>query len=98
MIADYHLHTPLCLHAVDNPKHLSRWQGQGVVEEIWGRYWELYEKMIRGRQFDFYGHPDLPKKFGLRPVGDLRHYYEGTIQALADTNGVFEVSTAGLRK
>ena len=83
---------------VDNPKHLSRWRESGMVEEIWDSYWKLYAKMIRGRQFDFYAHPDLPKKFGLRPEGDLRHYYEPTIQALVDTNGVFEVSTAGLRK
>jgi histidinol-phosphatase (PHP family) len=81
---------------IDNPKHLSRWRG--AVEEIWGRYWELYEKMVRTRMFDFFAHPDLPKKFGLRPSGDLRCYYEPTISALADTNGVIEISTAGLRK
>lgn len=83
---------------VDNPKHLSRWKTAGAVEEIWGHYWELYAQMVRTRLFDFYAHPDLPKKFGLRPAGDLRHYYEPTIQALADTGGVIEVSTAGLRK
>jgi histidinol-phosphatase (PHP family) len=83
---------------VDNPKHLSRWRTVGAVEEIWGRYWELYAQMIRTRLFDFYAHPDLPKKFGLRPAGDLRPYYEPAIQALADTDSVIEVSTAGLRK
>ena len=84
--------------AVDDPKHLSRWRGEGAVEEIWQRYWVLYEKMVRCRLFDFHGHPDLPKKFGLRPSGDLRRYYEPVIQALADTDGAIEVSTAGLRK
>ena len=83
---------------VDNPKHLSRWRDSGAVEHIWEQYWKLYEQMIRTRLFDFYAHPDLPKKFGLRPAGDLRRYYEPTIQALVDTKGVFEVSTAGLRK
>jgi histidinol-phosphatase (PHP family) len=83
---------------IDNPAHLSRWKNQGAVEEIWARYWKLYPQMIRRQLFDFYAHPDLPKKFGLRPEGDLRFYYEPTIQALVDTNGVFEVSTAGLRK
>ena len=83
---------------VDNPKHLSRWRESGMVLEIWERYWQLYVQMIRRRQFDFYAHPDLPKKFGLRPAGDLRRFYEPAIQALVDTNGVFEVSTAGLRK
>ena len=52
----------------------------------------------RTRQFDFHAHPDLAKRFGLRPEGDLRRYYEPVIQALVDTSGILEVSTAGLRK
>ncbi len=83
---------------VDNPKHLSRWRDSGAVEEIWARYWQLYAEMIRTRLFDFHAHPDLPKKFGLRPGGDLRHYYAPAIEALATTGGAIEVSTAGLRK
>jgi histidinol-phosphatase (PHP family) len=83
---------------VDNPAHLSRWRGQGAVEEIWERYWVLYEKCVRSGFFDFCAHPDLPKKFGLRPDGDLRRYYEPTIQAFVDTGLVMEVNTAGLRK
>jgi histidinol-phosphatase (PHP family) len=65
---------------------------------MWGMYWKLYEQMIRTKQFDFHAHPDLAKRFGLRPDGDLRRYYEPVIQALVDTDGVLEVSTAGLRK
>lgn len=83
---------------VDNPKHLSRWKDTGAVEHIWDQYWKLYREMIHTQLFDFHAHPDLPKKFGLRPEGDLRRYYEPTVQALLDTNSVFEVSTAGLRK
>lgn len=84
--------------AVDDPKHLSRWRTAADIEAMWAAYWRLYEKMIRATLFDFYAHPDLAKRFGLRPEGDLRHYYEPVIQALVDTNGVMEVSTAGLRK
>lgn len=82
---------------VDHPDkiHLSLQLG---TEEVWRRYWELYTRMIRSRAFDIHAHPDLPKKFGHRPEGDLRRFYEPAIQALADTNGVFEVNTAGLRK
>lgn len=83
---------------MDNPKHLSRWRTAADVEEIWGTYWRLYEQCIRSRLFDFYAHPDLAKKFGLRPEGDLRRYYEPVIQAFADTGAVMEVSTAGLHK
>ncbi len=82
---------------VDNPKHLSRFT-EGSVEDIWWLYWRLYEKAIRSRLFDFMGHPDLPKKFGHRPAGDLRRFYEPVIQALSDTGTAFEINTAGLRK
>ena len=84
--------------AVDDPKHVSRWKSAADIEHMWRMYWKLYEQMIRTRQFDFHAHPDLAKRFGLRPAGDLRHYYEPVIQALVDTNGILEVSTAGLRK
>lgn len=82
---------------VDNPKYISRFT-EGSVEDIWAIYWRLYEKAIRSRLFDFVGHPDLPKKFGHRPPGDLRSYYEPAIQALVDTGIAFEINTAGLRK
>jgi histidinol-phosphatase (PHP family) len=82
---------------VDNPKYISRFT-EGSVEDIWQIYWKLYEKAVRSRLFDFMGHPDLPKKFGHRPPGDLRRFYEPVIQALADTGIAFEINTAGLRK
>ena len=40
----------------------------------------------------------MPKKFGYRPKGDLRRYYEPAIEALREANIVFEINTAGLRK
>jgi len=83
--------------AVDDPRHISRFSGE-AVNEIWSAYWKLYEEAIRTGLFDFMAHPDLPKKFGHRPEGDLRGYYEPVIQALADTGTAFEINTAGLRK
>lgn len=82
---------------VDNPKHLSRFSTNDVAD-IWRIYWRLYEKAIRTGFFDFMAHPDLPKKFGHRPAGELRRFYEPAIQALADTGTAFEINTAGLRK
>ena len=84
--------------AVDDPKHLSRWKSESVVEEAWGLYWKKMVKCARTGLFDFFAHPDLAKKFGHRPRGDLRRYYEPFIQAVVDVRGVLEVSTAGLRK
>lgn len=82
---------------VDHPKFISRYR-EGAVGEIWASYWRTYEAAIRSRLFDFVAHPDLPKKFGFRPAGDLRHFYEPVIAALADTGTPFEINTAGWRK
>jgi histidinol-phosphatase (PHP family) len=48
--------------------------------------------------FDFLAHPDLVKKFGHRPEGDLMRFYRPTLDAIAEAGAVLEVSTAGLRK
>lgn len=82
---------------VDHPKYISRYR-DGNVEEIWTKYWNTYEKCIRSRLFDFVAHPDLPKKFGFVPEGDLRRFYEPVIAALAETDTPFEINTAGWRK
>jgi histidinol-phosphatase (PHP family) len=82
---------------VDHPKYISRYR-DGNVEDIWTKYWETYERAIRSGLFDFMGHPDLPKKFGFRPAGDLSRFYETAIAALAETKTPFEINTAGWRK
>jgi histidinol-phosphatase (PHP family) len=82
---------------VDHPKYIGRFR-DGDVEEIWSSYWGAYERCIRSGLFDFVAHPDLPKKFGFRPAGDLRRFYEPAVAALAETGCAFEINTAGLRK
>ncbi len=82
---------------IDNPKWIGRWS-ESDVSEIWGRYWEIYTKAIRTRLFDIHAHPDLAKKFGFRPEGDLSRYYAPAVEALAETGGAYEISTAGLHK
>lgn len=81
---------------VDHPKFVGRHAGH--AEEIWTTYWRVYEQCIRSGLFDFVAHPDLPKKFGFRPEGDLRRFYEPVIKALAETGTPFEINTAGWRK
>jgi histidinol-phosphatase (PHP family) len=83
--------------AVDDPQYIARFRGTDI-EEIWAAYWRAYEQAIRSQLFDFVAHPDLPKKFGFRPAGDLRRFYEPAIAALAETGTAFEINTAGLRK
>jgi histidinol-phosphatase (PHP family) len=83
---------------VDNPKWLGagRWESQ-PLEEVWSLYFAACERAVRSRLFDFLGHPDLVKKFGRQPAGDLRPYYEPLIQAMLDTGTAIEINTAGLR-
>lgn len=81
---------------VDHPKYISRHTDN--AEAIWVSYWKMYERCIRSGLFDFVAHPDLPKKFGIRPPGDLRRFYEPTIAALVATGVPFEINTAGWRK
>lgn len=82
---------------VDNPKWIGRFK-EMPVEEIWAMYWKAYERCIRSGLFDFVAHPDLVKKFGFKPAGDLRMFYEPSIAALAEKNIAIEINTAGLRK
>lgn len=81
---------------VDHPRYIARHAGN--AEEIWSSYWRTYVRAIRSGLFDFMAHPDLPKKFGHRPDGDLRRFYEPAIAALAERGTPFELNTAGLRK
>lgn len=82
---------------VDNPRWIGRFT-ERPVEEIWALYAAELERAVRSGWFDWVAHPDLPKKFGHRPAGDLRRFYEPVIAALADMSGAFEINTAGLRK
>jgi len=81
----------------DNPKWLGRW-AEGDVESFWSKYWETYHAMVKADLFDFYGHPDLIKKFGYFPSGDLKRYYEPVIETLAAQGACIELNSAGLRK
>jgi histidinol-phosphatase (PHP family) len=82
--------------AIDDPQSIKRHAGN--AEEIWVDYWRNYEAAIRSGLFDFVAHPDLPKKFGYRPEGDLRRFYEPAVAALAESGIAYEINTAGLRK
>jgi histidinol-phosphatase (PHP family) len=82
---------------VDNPFKRQLWQ-QLPLEEIWKRYFDLYTQAAASGLFDFMAHPDLVKKFGDRPQGDLKPYYRSCLDAMADCGIALELNTAGLRK
>jgi len=81
----------------------SVWDSGRGVEEIWRRYFETVAESARSGLFDIVSHPDLVKYWGPAhprriPGGDLRRYYEPTVEAFAEADVAVEVSTAGLRK
>ena len=82
---------------VDHPKYLSRHR-HGDVDAFWTSYWQTFARAARSGLFDFMAHPDLPKKFGYRPAGDLRRFYEPAVAALTESHLPFEINTAGWRK
>ena len=82
---------------VDNPLKLDRWKQQ-PVEEVWTRYFKAITQAVQSGLFDFLAHPDLVKKFGHIPAGDLRPYYREALDAMEASGMAMEVSTAGLRK
>ena len=73
------------------------WRGQDLNQR-WQQYFDLWEQAARSKLFDSLAHPDLPKKFGSRPAGDLTDTYQRVLRAVKAANVAIEVSTAGLRK
>ena len=73
------------------------WKDQDV-EERWRQYFNLWTQAARTRLFDSLAHPDLPKKFNLRPTTDFTAAYEDALQVVAKADVAIEISTAGLRK
>lgn len=81
----------------DNPLWIPQWEKINV-EEVWTDYWKAYAAMAKSRLFDILGHPDLIKKFGFRPEGDLKRFYEPVIIAIAESGCTLELNTAGWYK
>ncbi|WP_033367063.1 histidinol-phosphatase [Rubritalea marina] len=82
----------------DNPKWVgSRWD-EANIEVVWTKYWDAYIAMADSGLFDILAHPDLIKKFGHRPDGDLRRFYEPVIDAIATSGAIIELNTAGWHK
>lgn len=83
--------------AMDDPALVRRF-GERPVEETWERYWSLFGKAARSGHFDIMAHPDLVKKFGHIPKGNLDRYYEPALQAVLEAGVAIEINTAGLFK
>jgi len=81
----------------DNPAWLGKW-AKTDVELAWTQYWKAYIDMADSGLFDILGHPDLIKKFGFFPDGDLTRFYEPAVDAIAAAGAIIELNTAGWHK
>jgi len=66
-------------------------------DALYRRYFLLVQEAARSGLFDVLAHPDLLKKFGCRPGGDLTALYRETASVIAGSGIGVEVNTAGLR-
>lgn len=82
----------------DNPKWVGSLWKNADIDDVWQRYWRTYARMAESGIFDILGHPDLIKKFGQRPDGDLARFYEPAIDAIAASGSAIELNTAGWHK
>ncbi len=83
--------------AFDDPRNLGGYEGRDL-RALWERYFDLLGEAAESGLFDVLAHPDLIKKFGFRPEGDVHHLYRACLDRIAGSGTVMEVNTAGLRK
>lgn len=82
--------------AFDSPYQLEEY-GRRDIEDIYREYFELICRAAGSGLFNIIAHPDLVKKFGYRPRGDLTGLYRQAARAFAGAGVCVEVNTAGLR-
>jgi len=83
--------------AFDDPRLVAEWSVRDVAG-AWHQYFEAFTQAAASGLFDVMAHPDLVKKFGHVPTGDLTPLFEEVAAAVADADVAIEVSSAGLRK
>ncbi|WP_347488342.1 histidinol-phosphatase HisJ family protein [Desulfoscipio sp. XC116] len=80
----------------DNPAYLDKYKHIDI-DGLFRQYFSLVRQAARSGLFNVLAHPDLIKKFGYRPQGDLREVYDKTARTFAEAGVCAEVNTAGLR-
>ena len=83
--------------AFDDPARIDGWSLRDVAG-AWEEYFSTLVDAASSGLFDVMAHPDLVKKFGHVPPGDLSSLFDDVAGALADAGVAVEVSSAGLRK
>jgi histidinol-phosphatase (PHP family) len=80
----------------DNPAHIKKYEDWNI-DELYHRYFHLVQQAALSGLFDIIAHPDLVKKFGYRPKGNLQELYRETARVFKRAGVYVEINTAGLR-
>ncbi|HAH87285.1 MAG TPA: hypothetical protein DCL60_07930 [Armatimonadetes bacterium] len=64
-------------------------------DQIIREYWVRIRQMAQSRIFDFAGHLDLTKKFGIYPSVDISPEIDAALDAIAGSGMAVELNTAG---
>lgn len=81
--------------SIDEERFLAA-DGWQDVDRVWRRYYETLTKAALTGAFDVVAHLDLPKKFGLRPTGDMSGLEDAALRAIAAMGMSIEINTSGL--
>ncbi|MHB9094083.1 MAG: histidinol-phosphatase HisJ family protein [Eubacteriales bacterium] len=80
----------------DNSRYKAEYD-KWEIYELYQLYFSTLGQAAASGLFDTMAHPDLIKKFGFKPPGDINGLYEETLKQVADSGVCIEVNTAGLR-
>ncbi len=80
----------------DQSEYISEYDKWDLYE-LYERYFGILAQAAASGLFDTLSHPDLIKKLGFRPEGDLTPLYKKTVKIIADSGVCIEINTAGLR-
>jgi histidinol-phosphatase (PHP family) len=69
--------------------------GEFTNDFLYKWYFQLLQKAVKTGMFDIMGHPDLIKKFNIRPETSQKWLYEETASVFAKSGVTIELNTSG---
>ncbi len=84
--------------AFDHPDYKDQFEHIDI-DEIYQRYFELVDSLVKSELFTVIGHIDLIKKWGHRPVKyHMSYYLKNVLKSIKKSDLTVEINSAGLRK
>lgn len=80
----------------DDSRYLSVYEGWSI-DDLYTKYFDVLKQAAASGLFDVLAHPDLIKKFGFRPQGNLDTLYDEVVRVISRFDLCVEVNTAGWR-